>query len=144
MTAKGWPVPRLVPVAKMTEPYAPPQSSPDSGAFDDEIRQRRAFWLRAIWVSIAGVMIPLIFGVLGTIVGMVGAFGELSETGEADPAALADNISVSLSTSMWGAGFSAIAFLVLIGVLIRFFTLPKSAGKPHANIQAREGKTTDS
>jgi biopolymer transport protein ExbB len=67
------------------------------------------------------------FGLIGTVVGMVGAFGELSKTGEADPEALAGDISVSLLTTAWGLVVSVIAFLVLIGVLIRFFTLPKIA-----------------
>lgn len=88
-------------------------------------------------------MIPLMLGVLGTVVGMVGAFGELSETGEADPEALADHISVSLFTTMWGLIFSAIALIALIGALIRFFTLPKMAGRPPAKIQARKAKTPD-
>ena len=75
------------------------------------------------------------FGVIGTVVGMVGAFGELSKTGEADPEALAGDISVSLLTTMWGLVVSVVALLVLIGVLIRFFTLPKVTGAPPRNPQ---------
>ena len=115
----------------MTEPYATPHSTPDSCVNDDVVRRRRKFWLRAVWISIAGVIIPPMFGLIGTVVGMVGAFGELSETGEADPEALAGDISVSLLTTAWGLVVSAIAFIVLISVLIRFFTLPKvTNGQP--------------
>ena len=91
----------------------------------DGLRRRRKFWLRAIWISITGVVVPPLFGLVGTVVGMVGAFGELSDTGEADPEALAGDISFALLTTMWGIVISVIAFLILIGVLIRFFTLPK-------------------
>jgi len=79
------------------------------------------------------------FGLIGTVEGMVHAFGVLSKTGEADPATLAGDISVSLLTSMWGLVISVVAFLVLIGVLIRFFTLPKVTGTPPKNPQAQHG-----
>jgi len=121
----------------MTEPYQPPQAPLTSGATDEQVMRRRKFWLRAIWISIAGVIIPPMFGLIGTVVGMVGAFGELSKTGEADPEALAGGISVSLLTTAWGLAVSVIAFLVLIGVLIRFFTLPKAVGAATQNPQAQ-------
>ena len=116
-----------------------PQASTISGAGDEQVKRRRKFWLRAIWISIAGVIIPLMFGLIGTVEGMVHAFGVLSKTGEADPATLAGDISVSLLTSMWGLVISVVAFLVLIGVLIRFFTLPKVMGTPPKNPQAQQG-----
>lgn len=122
----------------MTEPYQPPYASLTSGADDEQLRRRRKFWLRAIWISIAGVIIPPMFGLIGTVVGMVGAFGELAKTGEADPEALAGDISVSLLTTMWGLIVSVIAFLVLIGVLIRFFTLPRVMGALPRESQAQQ------
>jgi biopolymer transport protein ExbB len=83
------------------------------------------------------------FGLVGTVVGMVGAFGELSKTGKADPEALAGDISIALLTTMWGLVFSAVAFLVLIGVLIRFFTLPKVAGAAPQNLQAQQAGSSN-
>ncbi|MBK1884028.1 MotA/TolQ/ExbB proton channel family protein [Luteolibacter pohnpeiensis] len=115
------------------KPNQPPQAPLTSGATDEQVRLRRRFWLRAIWISIAGVIIPPMLGLAGTVIGMLGAFGELSETGEADPEALAGDISVSLLTTAWGLVVSVIALLILIGVLIRFFTLPKAAGAPTQN-----------
>ena len=41
-------------------------------------------------------------GLLGTVIGMVSAFGVLAETGQAEPAQLAGQISVALLTTMWG------------------------------------------
>lgn len=128
---------------KMTEPYQPSQASLIPSANNEQLKRRRKFWLRAIWISIAGVIIPPMFGLIGTVVGMVGAFGELSKTGEADPEALAGDISVSLLTTAWGLVVSVIAFLVLIGVLIRFFTLPKVTGAPIQNPQAQQASSSN-
>lgn len=70
---------------KMTQPYVTPQAVSDVDANADSVRRRRKFWLRAIWVSIVGVIVPPLFGLVGTVIGMVGAFGQLSDTGDADP-----------------------------------------------------------
>ena len=109
----------------MTHPYTSPNQEPTLKSENDKLRRKRMFWFKAIWVSLAGVIIPPLFGLLGTIFGMIRAFGELSETGEADPEALASNISVGLLTTAGGLSISVLALFILIGVLIRFFTLPK-------------------
>ena len=114
----------------MTQAYVTPQATPSLVKNIDKVGRRRKFWLRAIWISIAGVVVPLLFGLVGTVVGMVGAFGNLSDTGDADPEALAGNISFALLTTMWGLIISVVAFIILIGVLIRFFTLPKVTPNP--------------
>jgi biopolymer transport protein ExbB/TolQ len=118
----------------MIEPYATPQSPPDSSANDEQVRRRRKFWLRAMWISIVGVIVPPMFGMIGTVFSMVGAFGDVARTGTADTEALAGNISLSLLSTAWGFVVSTIAFLALIGVLIRFFTLPKAV-IPHQQKQ---------
>lgn len=127
----------------MNEPYQPPHSSITQGVDDAQVRRRRTFWLRAIWISIGGVIIPPMFGLIGTVVGMVGAFGALSKSGEADPEALAGNISISLLTTMWGLVFSTIALLVLIVVLFRFFTLPRVTGAAPQNLQAQQAGSSN-
>ena len=109
----------------MTEPYQSPESKLVSEVDKEKVMIRRKFWFRAIWIAVAGIIIPPLFGLAGTVIGMIGAFGELSQTGEADPEALAGDISFSLLTTMWGIVISVIALIVLIGILIRFFTLPK-------------------
>jgi magnesium-transporting ATPase (P-type) len=109
----------------MSEPFATQQSLPNSAVSDDHVRRRRKFWLRTIWISITCVIVPPMFGMIGTAFGMVGAFGDISKTGKTDHEAMAANISVSLLSTAWGLLVSVIAFIVLIGVLIRFFTLPK-------------------
>jgi hypothetical protein len=66
------------------------------------VSRRRRFWLRAVWISVAAVLIPPMFGLKGTMVGMI-------------------------------------AFIVLPGVLFRYFTLPKLAGDSPADFKARSG-----
>ncbi|MEM8955995.1 MAG: MotA/TolQ/ExbB proton channel family protein [Verrucomicrobiota bacterium] len=112
----------------MTESSQPPQAMVEPIVSDEPVRRQRKFWLRMIWISIACVIIPPFLGLLGTVKGMVGAFGELSQKGAADPEAVAGDISVSLLATAGGLAVSLLAFFVLIGVLIRFFTLPKTGG----------------
>ena len=53
------------------------------------------------YIALVAQAAPML-GLLGTVIGMVSAFGTLELTGEADPAALAGDISVALLTTMWG------------------------------------------
>lgn len=109
----------------MNQPYEAPASEVSSVIDVHDMIRRRKFWKRAIWIAIAFVVVPPMFGLVGTVVGMAGAFDTLAETGQAEPEALAGDISVALLTTMWGLIISVLAFLVLIGVLVRFFSLPK-------------------
>lgn len=56
------------------------------------------------WVGYFGVLAQVcpMLGLTGTVVGMVGAFATLSQTGGAEPAALAGDISVALLTTLGG------------------------------------------
>ncbi|WP_193212173.1 MotA/TolQ/ExbB proton channel family protein [Luteolibacter marinus] len=53
------------------------------------------------YISLCAQVAPML-GLLGTVLGMVNAFGTLSVTGSADPALLAGDISVALLTTLWG------------------------------------------
>lgn len=53
------------------------------------------------YISLCAQVAPML-GLLGTVLGMVNAFGTLSITGSADPALLAGDISVALLTTLWG------------------------------------------
>lgn len=83
------------------------------------VRKRR-LWLRTLYLSIAGVLVSPCFGLFGTVVGMMRAFGTLAETGEAEPVELADDISVALLTTMWGLIFTAIFLILLVVSIFRF------------------------
>jgi len=111
----------------MNEPYETTQNAPNAFETANPLRRRRSFWFRAIWISVIGVIVPPMIGLVGTVIGMTKAFGDLSasENGISNPKALSDNISTVLVSTAAGLIFSVIALIVLIGVLIRFFTLPK-------------------
>jgi biopolymer transport protein ExbB len=53
------------------------------------------------YISLCAQTSPML-GLLGTVIGMVGCFGTLAETGSADPSQLAGDISVALLTTLWG------------------------------------------
>jgi hypothetical protein len=104
------------------------QSPPQAVAVGSDpgpLRRRRRFWLRAIWVLLACVLVLPALGLAGTAMAMVGAFADLAETGSADPSVLAGDISMALLSTAWGVAFAAPALLGLMGAVIRFFTLPK-------------------
>jgi biopolymer transport protein ExbB len=56
------------------------------------------------WITYFSVLAQIcpMLGLLGTVVGMVGAFGVLAQSGGAEPAALAGDISVALLTTLGG------------------------------------------
>ena len=83
------------------------------------------FWKRAIGFSTALVILPWMFGLGGTVIGMLGAFSTLSETGGADPALLASDISTATSTTAIGLVFSAIGWVCLIVSIVKFKNLPR-------------------
>jgi biopolymer transport protein ExbB len=53
------------------------------------------------YISLVAQVAPML-GLLGTVLGMVGAFGSLATQGSADPSVLAEDISVALLTTLWG------------------------------------------
>ena len=68
---------------------------------DFAINENRKSMTWVNYISLVAQAAPML-GLLGTVIGMVEAFGILAETGSADPAQLADSISVALLTTMWG------------------------------------------
>lgn len=72
-------------------------------------------------LALVGSLGPSI-GLFGTIQGMVGAFGVLASSGQADPSQLAGDISVALLTTFWG-------LIVSIVSIPAFFFIKKHAQK---------------
>lgn len=68
------------------------------------------------YISLIAQASPML-GLTGTVIGMVSAFGTLSSGGGSpDPAALADDISVALLTTLWGL-FNAIPCIICYYIL---------------------------
>lgn len=114
------------PYRKMTEPYTTPQTSPQPTTDEPELRRKRKFWLRMILFSIAGIILPPLSGVPVTVFGTLRAYNELSQGDEAN-SSTERFVSMSLWLTACGLVVSAIAFMVLIGALVRFFSLPRNS-----------------
>lgn len=65
------------------------------------------------YISLVAQAAPMV-GLFGTILGMVGAFATLAESGQADPAQLAEKISTALLTTLWG-------LIIAIPALISYY-----------------------
>ena len=79
---------------------APLAGHPASGS---DSQKKLRFWNRFVRLSIYGIILPLLFGVSGTVVAMLGAYNELSETGAAaDSVDLSGAIETSLRTTQFG------------------------------------------
>lgn len=88
------------------------------------IRSKKWFGWAAFVCGVIVILPPMI-GIVGTIVGMVGAFSTLQKTGGADPSELAGDISVALLTTVWGLLASAFALIPFIVFLVLFLKYRK-------------------
>jgi len=70
------------------------------------------------WINFLSVIAQAspMLGLLGTVIGMVGAFGTLRDVGSADPSMLAGDISVALLTTLWGL-INAIPTIIVFYIL---------------------------
>jgi len=67
--------------------------------FTNNESRKNMQWIN--YISLIAQASPML-GLLGTVIGMVSAFGTLKTAGAADPSALAGDISVALLTTLWG------------------------------------------
>ena len=82
--------------------------------------QSKRFWGRIALISGLCIVIPPMLGLVGTVIGMVNAFGTLQTAGAADPSELAGDISFALLTTLWGLVFSVVALIPFIVSLVLF------------------------
>lgn len=104
----------------------------------ETLLKKRRFWKRAVWISIVGIVVPPMFGMLGTAMRMIRAFSQLSTTGEGDPEALAGDVSVALVTTMWGVTISLCVLFFLVIAVIRLIQLPKAVSLNAKPIHAEQ------
>ncbi|MDA7621949.1 MotA/TolQ/ExbB proton channel family protein [bacterium] len=99
----------------MNTPYAAPNSNPQLVASASDIPASRVIAMTGS-ILLAGP----IFGVIGTVIGMIGAFNTLAEgDGSADPNELASNISMALMTTLYGAAFGLVGVAFVCTALYR-------------------------
>jgi biopolymer transport protein ExbB len=93
---------------------------------DFTVNENRKIMTWINYISVCAQASPML-GLLGTVIGMVGAFGTLKTSGAADPGQLAGDISVALLTTLWGL-INAIPCIVVFYILKnRFATVTTSA-----------------
>jgi biopolymer transport protein ExbB len=93
----------------------------------DATAHNRRLWWRMIWLSVAGIIISPIVGLLGTVVGMTRAFGELRNASVADPSKLSNAISLTMFSTVVGIIIGVVFLVFLIVSIIRYRRLPKPA-----------------
>jgi biopolymer transport protein ExbB len=74
------------------------------------IRESQVFKTRNSYLSVIGVIAPMI-GLLGTVIGMMGAFAVLGQSGVSDPRALANSIGEVLLATASGLFIAIPAFI---------------------------------
>jgi biopolymer transport protein ExbB len=82
---------------------------------DFTVNENRKMMTWINYISVIAQSSPML-GLLGTVIGMVSAFGTLKTAGAADPGQLAGDISVALLTTLWGL-INAIPCIIVFYVL---------------------------
>jgi biopolymer transport protein ExbB len=82
----------------------------DTALIELGIRESQIFKTRNSYVSVIGVIAPMI-GLLGTVIGMMGAFAVLGQTGVSDPRKLAMSIGEVLLATASGLFIAIPAFI---------------------------------
>lgn len=82
---------------------------------DFTVNENRKIMTWINYISVCAQASPML-GLLGTVIGMVSAFGTLQTSGGADPGQLAGDISVALLTTLWGL-INAIPCIIVFYIL---------------------------
>jgi len=75
------------------------------------------------WPLIIGVILFIcgpVIGVSGTVLGMIGAFNTLSESGTADAEKLSESVSASMITTLVGIPVGLLGLVLLLFSLVAF------------------------
>lgn len=84
-----------------TQPETLGRDQVEDAIADFTNNENRKLFAPINYISMCAQVSPML-GLLGTVIGMVQAFGILAVTGSADPSQLAGSISVALLTTLWG------------------------------------------
>lgn len=90
-----------LPNVDATQPETLGREQVEDAMADFSINENRKNMTWINYIALVAQAAPML-GLLGTVIGMVSAFGVLAETGQAEPSQLAGQISVALLTTMWG------------------------------------------
>ncbi len=88
---------------------------PDDISISDQAHRTLRRWTLGIKVCIAFVIVPPLYGLVGTVADMVKAFQQVGPSAEkADPSVLAESVGEALMATTIGLVFSFFAFIFLI------------------------------
>ena len=82
----------------------------EQGLAEHALREATVLRTRNSYLSVIGVVSPMI-GLLGTVIGMMGAFAVLASSGISDPRALSGKIGEVLMATAFGIGIAIPAFV---------------------------------
>lgn len=73
-------------------------------------------------LAVTGAILQLgpVFGIIGTVIGMLSAFHTIGQEGEAKPEALASDISFALITTAIGLSIGIIGLILMLTALFKF------------------------
>ena len=113
-----------------TAPHLSPAGAPNPIT---RLKRRAKTWLVIMIVSIAGIIIPPLIGLSGTVFGMVNAFDELGRNADANPEELAADLSTSMVTTAVGIIIAILfGFVFLASLIIWLVTLSNIKNHPEA------------
>jgi biopolymer transport protein ExbB len=98
-----------------TQPETLGRDQVEDAMADFSVNENRKIMTWINYISVIAQASPML-GLLGTVIGMVSAFGTLKTSGGADPSQLAGDISVALLTTLWGL-INAIPCIVVFYIL---------------------------
>ena len=78
-----------------------------------------------LWIFAALTLVPPVFGLFGTVAGMIGAMDTMGLEGGSDPEKLAENISLALMTTAGGLVVSILALPVFVFSLVKLIKLTR-------------------
>lgn len=108
-----------------SSPYQAP-AAPHGGEAPDDLARKLRIWKRVRLVSVVACILLPLRGIAGTALGMVRAFEELRQAGEADPSELAGHISSAMLTTFYGMLLLLPALALLVVSILRVRRLKRA------------------
>lgn len=102
-----------LPKIDATDPEGLGREKVEDAMADFSFRENRPYQSWLSWMSLLGQVSPMV-GLLGTVMGMIGAFAELSQ-GNVNAADLAGDINTALYTTAWGLIIAIPSLFAFIG-----------------------------
>lgn len=83
------------------------------------LEDKRKFWGKMIWISAGSVVFMVLLAVSLPILGIIKAFGHLKNTGAADPASLASDISTAMMIGILALPFAFLSLVFFILAIVQ-------------------------